>query len=864
MRGTQYYTALGHKLRFFIGWKAQFVTVGIIYHTEFELTLLDAPVIYQYKNRMKHICPSTRFASELRIILGLWLAAAITACSILPGLPTHPPDLTSTPSLSPTPEATFTPTITPTPLPIARVAVGDHAFFNGDYESALISYKTAFQDSPDILVQAAAKWGEARVSFAEERYEDTLTAIQTLITDYPQSIHLGQAYFLQGLAYYRLNNYQAAADAWQTYLVIRPGYLDSYVQELRGDALFEAQNFAEALPAYTAALQASGVGDGIVLDLKVASTQTKLGDYESALARYDGITARAPNDYIKAQVAYESGLAYQALGRSEEALGKFRLAVEDYPLSYYAYLSLLSMLEAGAEVSELNRGLVDYFAGEYDVSIAAFDRYLAANPVNDGTAHYYRALALRDKGDYNSAEKGLAVFIAGYPTHSRWSDAWGEKAFIEWYNQGAYTVAAQTLLDFVTAAPNSELSAEYLMSAARIYERNSQYPEALETWARIANEYPGTEQASNAVFLMGIIYYRNGDTVAALDAFNRSLTLSSLAVDQARGYFWLGKAQKKLGNDEDALNAWREAQSRDSGGYYSERARDLLIDRQPFMPPTSTNLAPNLSAERKDADAWIRITFNLSAETDLSGLGPLASDPRIIRGTELWEIGLYEDARLEFENLRAEINTDAVGTYRLTNYMLDLGLYRSAIFAARQILTLAGLDDHTESMMAPPYFSHVRYGLYYSDLVIPDAEINGFDPLFVFSVIRQESLFEGFINSNAGARGLMQIIPSTGAQIVSQLGWPINYSEKDLYRPDVSVAFGTHYLANNRKLFADDLYATLAAYNAGPGSSLLWKELAGDDPDLFLESVRFEETRNYIRNIYEIYVIYRRLYSVTQ
>ncbi|MDO9301396.1 MAG: hypothetical protein Q7T89_08430, partial [Anaerolineales bacterium] len=65
-------------------------------------------------------------------------------------------------------------------------------------------------------------------------------------------------------------------------------------------------------------------------------------------------------------------------------------------------------------------------------------------------------------------------------------------------------------------------------------------------------------------------------------------------------------------------------------------------------------------------------------------------------------------------------------------------------------------------------------------------------------------------------------------------------------------------------LLGGSLYETLAAYNAGPGSSLQWKELSGDDPDLFLETVRFEETRNYIRNIYEIYAIYKRLYGVAE
>jgi len=803
---------------------------------------------------------------HIRVILGLWLVVAITGCSILPNLPTIPPGWTITPSISPTPEATFTPTITPTPLPTARVEAGDRAFFNGEYETALLHYQTAFQDSPDVLVQAAAKWGQARVYFADERYNEVLTAIQILTTEYPQSEYLGQAYFIQGLVNYRLNNYQAAADAWQTYLDLRPGHLDAYAQELRGDALFDALNYVPALSAYTAAIQASALGDDITLDLKVAATHIKMGDYDSALALYDGVAARAPNDYIKAQAAYESGLAYQALGRSEEALGKFRLAVEEYPLSYYAYLSLVALLDAGGEVSQLDRGLVDYFAGQYAVAVAAFDRYIAENPTHDGTAYYYRALAHRDLGNYEAALKDFSAFTKDYPTHSRWGDAWGEKAFVEWYNLGSYNVAATTLLDFVNGVPSSELAAEYLMSAARIYERNEKYAEALQTWARVANEYPGSEQAATAVFLMGTIYYRNGDAVSALDTFTRSLTFSAKAEDQARGYLWIGKSQQKLGDNAAAMNAWREAQNRDPGGYYSERARELLIERAPFTPPISSNLTPDLATERRDADSWVRLTFNLSADTNLNGLGVLAADGRIIRGTELWELGLYEDARLEFESLRVELelNKDAVGSYQLTNYLLDLGLYRSAIFAARQILTQAGLDEHTESMMAPPYFSHIRYGLYYSDLVIPDAQTNGFDPLFVFSVIRQESLFEGFINSTAGARGLMQIVPTTGAQIVSQLQWPVNYDDKDLYRPDVSVALGTYYLANNRNLLGGSLYETLAAYNAGPGSSLQWKELSGDDPDLFLETVRFEETRNYIRNIYEIYAIYKRLYGVAE
>jgi hypothetical protein len=107
----------------------------------------------------------------------------------------------------------------------------------------------------------------------------------------------------------------------------------------------------------------------------------------------------------------------------------------------------------------------------------------------------------------------------------------------------------------------------------------------------------------------------------------------------------------------------------------------------------------------------------------------------------------------------------------------------------------------------------------------------------------------------------MQIIPETGADVASRMGWPLSFEPDMLYRPIVSVKLGTYYLASNRVYLNGDLYAALAAYNAGPGNALAWQGLAGDDPDLLLEVVRPEETRNYIRGIYEIYNIYRSLYS---
>jgi soluble lytic murein transglycosylase len=158
-------------------------------------------------------------------------------------------------------------------------------------------------------------------------------------------------------------------------------------------------------------------------------------------------------------------------------------------------------------------------------------------------------------------------------------------------------------------------------------------------------------------------------------------------------------------------------------------------------------------------------------------------------------------------------------------------------------------------------FSHIRFGAYFPDLVVPTAQENGFHPLFIWSTIRQESLFDPSIQSSAGAFGLMQIMPATGQEIVSRLGWPPNYTEDDLLRPEVNLTMGMEYLARLRDNLGGDLYAALAAYNGGPGNAAAWQSLAGGDPDLFTEIVRLDEPRKYIMGIYEVFSIYSRLYS---
>mgnify|MGYP001767823625 FL=1 len=107
----------------------------------------------------------------------------------------------------------------------------------------------------------------------------------------------------------------------------------------------------------------------------------------------------------------------------------------------------------------------------------------------------------------------------------------------------------------------------------------------------------------------------------------------------------------------------------------------------------------------------------------------------------------------------------------------------------------------------------------------------------------------------------MQVTPDTGAYIVANFGWPENYTSADLDRPSVNIRLGAHYLDLWIDKYNGDVAAALSSYNAGDGNTIIWKELAPDDTDLFVELIRFDETKNYIKYITENYEIYKSLYT---
>ncbi|HEY9528107.1 MAG TPA: tetratricopeptide repeat protein, partial [Anaerolineales bacterium] len=467
------------------------------------------------------------------------------ACQNFP-IPVPLPTAAPTNTLGPPPTNTPppTPTLPPTMEPVVRIDTGDQALFYGDFDLAREQYLAAFNDTTEDAIKAAALWGIGRTELSDSRYQEALNSLNNLVSSYPDSTYSARAPFLMGLAYAGLEQYQAAADAYQTYSTRVPGVLDGYVQQYRGDALFDAGDYTQAQNAYNSALSAARLDDGMDLQIKIAEARAAFGDFAGALTLYDQIFTASTNDYIKAQMDYYAGNAHTELGQISEAQTRYLHAVENYPLSYYSYLSLVALVDAGVEVDDLARGLVDYHADQYDVALVAFDRYIEANPINDGTPHYYRALTLRDLQRTQEAVDELNYFITTTPDHPRAVEAWEEKGFLQWAVLEDYAAGIQTFLDFVAAYPASPDAADFLMDAARVTERAGNLDEAANTWERIADEYSASELVPDALFLAGVSRFRLGDHAGALTTFQRDLLLSTQPEAKARAYLWIGKAQQ--------------------------------------------------------------------------------------------------------------------------------------------------------------------------------------------------------------------------------------------------------------------------------------------------------------------------------
>lgn len=775
-----------------------------------------------------------------------------------PWIVTATPDV---PTSTPTPVASPTLEPSPTPVPDIALRTAQLHLTNGDYEAAVLTFQSVLSQPADAVtadVRASAAYGLGEAALREGLFQETANALTSFLAQYPADGRVPQAYFMRGDAMLGLGQWQPAIIDFQQYLALRPGVIDSYALERIGDAYLAQGLTAEALTAYGQAIDAGrGLVPLLALRERVAQVYLNVGRPLDAVAQYDAILTQAENDGYRAEIMLLAGQALAVSGDTTGAYQRFQALLSAYPETEYAYQALTRLLEAGQAVDPARWARIAAAAQDYQGAISALYQLTSQVALADIPAdvHLLLGRAYRETGNSSAAMTAFQTILDQYPTSPEFGAALleqGRTAFLSGDVAGAIR-RYQSLVDTYPQLPEAP---EALWRVGYLYETQNQPAESLAAYERLGREYPGNEWAMNGLLRAATAAIKRGETATA-ERLLANLGATGAGPDVASAYLWLGKLALQGGNTTQAQTALQAATAADPGGYFSIRAEDLLLGRAMFQPPAAYRFEFDNQLELGQAEDWLRATFGI---TQTDALWPMSAelqaDPRVVAGAELWALQAVNEAGEEFSSLLDDHKFDPLTSYQLAIWLRGIGVYTYSIVGAANILKAANV----ETLDAPPYLARMRYPAFYSDLVLPEAQARGIDPLLLFALIRQESLFDRYATAAAGEKGLTQVIPSTADYIARQLAWP-NYQPTVLFRPYASVAFGAYYLWEQLNRFDFNPPVALAAYNAGPGNAAAWLETAGSDPDLFMEAIAFSGTRLYVQRIYEHYQVYRQLYG---
>ena len=155
---------------------------------------------------------------------------------------------------------------------------------------------------------------------------------------------------------------------------------------------------------------------------------------------------------------------------------------------------------------------------------------------------------------------------------------------------------------------------------------------------------------------------------------------------------------------------------------------------------------------------------------------------------------------------------------------------------------------------------NLRYPTPYREAMLEHIQENNLEEAWVFGLMRQESRFVAQAKSSAGAAGVMQIMPSTARWVAKKIGMK-DYRKEFIYQLDTNLKLGTHYMKTVLSAFDNSLLLASAAYNAGPRRAREWRAQGALEGAIYVETIPFDETRQYVKKVMSNAVYYSKLFG---
>jgi soluble lytic murein transglycosylase len=351
-------------------------------------------------------------------------------------------------------------------------------------------------------------------------------------------------------------------------------------------------------------------------------------------------------------------------------------------------------------------------------------------------------------------------------------------------------------------------SAPALLLLADLQVDDDDLAGAERSLTELVRRHPDASEAPLASFRAGLLAWRRDAQVAAsrFDALAKRYPNDEEA---AAARYWAARAYARIGQRAAAESRWRALVAGDPTGYYGQ-----------------------LSARRLDAKPW-RAPAGLDTVAHVAAVDSIVSRVRALR-----LLGMDVEAEFELDALAARGSATGAETAPVAQALSRLGEPSRALALATRAIA-RGADSSR-----PLY--RLAYPVLHEDALLENARAHDLDPALVAGLIRQESWWNPDAVSPAGARGLMQLMPSVGASIAKGRRYPV-WSTSLLFEPDVSIELGTLHLASSFRA-GEPVAQALAAYNAGASRVRRWTKRPGaSDAELFTEWIPYRETRDYVR-----------------
>lgn len=236
----------------------------------------------------------------------------------------------------------------------------------------------------------------------------------------------------------------------------------------------------------------------------------------------------------------------------------------------------------------------------------------------------------------------------------------------------------------------------------------------------------------------------------------------------------------------------------------------------------------------------------LPADTEMQRKA-VASDPAIVRAVALyridrrgWAVREWDEALRRFDDTQRRLAVEVAQSH---------GWFDRAVFAL-------GKTPKGEARPDELRLYTLRFPLHHDATIRREAANNRLDPAWVAGEIRAESVFDPRARSGANAMGLMQVVPGTGATVARDLGLTWGGADS-LYDPDTNITLGSAYLRQLLDKYGGQPYQAIAGYNAGPEPLARWQsQRPGMDPDFWIETISYKETREYVARVLAFSVLY--------